>query len=134
MPSIRLPRFKRVAAVSAIQLTRRDREIIRLVHQHRFLRSSHITALVGDSAQRVLRRLQLLFHHGYLERPRAQIDYFHRGGSRRIIYGLGSKGAALLNSERDIGIRMAEWGAKNRAVARLFLEHTLLASDVMVAL
>jgi hypothetical protein len=29
----------------------------------------------------VLRRLQLLFHHGYLDRPRAQIDYY-RAGSR----------------------------------------------------
>ena len=80
MESIRLPRFKRVAAVEPMQLTERDRDILRQVRRHRFLRSSHILALIGGSSQQVLRRLQRLYHHGYLDRPRAQIDYFHRGG------------------------------------------------------
>jgi hypothetical protein len=43
----------------------------------------------------VLRRLQRLFQHGYLERPRCQIDYY-QSGSRRIACGLGNKGAAWL--------------------------------------
>jgi DNA-binding Lrp family transcriptional regulator len=79
MESSRLPRFKRASAVAPIELTERDRDIIRLVHRHRFLRSTQIVALVGDSSQQLLRRLRLLYHHGYLERPRAQIDYYHRG-------------------------------------------------------
>src|SRR5882762_8989594 len=99
MGSLRLPRFKRAPTVAPIQLTERDREIVRLVHRHRFLRSSHIIALVGDSAQHLLRRLQLLFHHGFLERPRAQLDYFRTGGSRLMAYGLGNKGAKFLKEE-----------------------------------
>ncbi len=131
----RLPRFKRASTVAPIQLTKRDRAVIRLVHRHRFLRSSHLIALVGGSAQPLLRRLQLLYHHGDLERPRAQLDYYHQqGGSRRMVYGLGSKAEALLKQELDPGHRPLRWGEKNRAVGRMFLEHALLVSDVMVAI
>lgn len=132
MASIRLPRFRRAAeAVARMQLTGRDRAIIALVHRHRFLRSSHITGLIGDSSPQLLRRLQLLFHHGFLERPRAQIDYYHQGGSRPIVYGLGHKGAELLKLQLDWPNPHRD---ENRFVGRLFLEHALLISDVRVAL
>jgi len=117
-----------------MQLTERDREIIRAVHRHRFLRSTHITALVGGSSPQLLRRLQLLYHHGYLERPRAQIDYYHRGGSRHIVYGIASKGATLLRQESGPTCQDLNWSQKNRGIRRLFLEHALLVSDVMVSL
>jgi hypothetical protein len=132
--SQRLPRFKRANIVPAVNITERDCAIIRLVHEHRFLRSSHIVALVEGSSQQVVRRLQLLYHHGYLERPRAQLDYYHRGGSRQIAHGLGNKGAALLKQRFGIQFQHLRWGEKNRAVGRMFLEHALLVSDVMVAL
>lgn len=134
MQPLRLPRFKRVSTVAPIAVTARDREIIRLVHQHRFLRSPHIVALIGDSPQQILRRLQLLYHHGYLERPRAQIDYYHKSGSRSIVYGLGNKGAAILEEELGVAFRQLRWGEKNRSVGRIFLEHALLVSDVMVVI
>ena len=124
----RLPRFQRVAKVAPIQLTERDHEIIRLVNRHRFLRSHQIIALVGGSSQQLSRRLQRLFHHGYLERPRAQLQYYERSGSQTIAYGLGNKSSSLLQ------INPATWGEKNRAIGRMYLEHALLVSDVMVAL
>ena len=46
-----------------------------------------------------------------------------------MVYGLGDKGAALV--KREHGIR---WSAKNRAVGRMFLEHALLVSEVMVTI
>jgi DNA-binding Lrp family transcriptional regulator len=130
----RLPRFKRAPTVAPIQLTDRDRNIIRLIHRHRFLRSPHIVALVGGSSQQVLRRLKLLYHHGYLERPRVQIDYYHQSGSRHIVYGLGNKGGTFLKQELGVAFREVSWGEKNRAVGRIFLEHALLVSDVMVTI
>ena len=133
MEFVRLPRFKRVAEIPPIQLTRRDREIIRQVHRHRFLRSSHIVALIGGSSQQVLRRLQRLFHHGYLERPRSQIDYFHKGGSQRIVYGVGFHGSRLLQQKENLSGRRDAGSAENQTIGRLFLEHALLTSDVMVA-
>ena len=134
MTQVRLPRFQRAPGVARIQLTERDREILQQVHRHRFLRSSHLVSLIGGSRQHVLRRLQSLYHHGYLERPRAQIDYFHQGGSRAIAYGLGIKGAALLKRELSLPFHRLDWGAKNRDTGRVFLEHALLISDIMVEL
>jgi hypothetical protein len=115
-----------------MQLTARDRRIIQLVYQHRFLRSSHLVELVHDSTQTVLRRLQLLYHHGYLERPRSQIEYYHQGGSRHIVYGIGAGGASLLKTELGYTFGKVRWAEKNRKVGRIFLEHALLVSDVMV--
>lgn len=117
-----------------MQLTKRDCEIVRHVFHHRFLRSSQVAALVGGSKQAVLRRLQLLYHHGYLERPRAQIEYYHQGGSRLLVYGLANRGAQLLRDTQGQTSPTPDWSSKNRLAKRLFLEHALLISDVMVAL
>lgn len=117
-----------------MRLTERDRDIIRLIHRHRFLRSHQIIALLGNSPQQVSRRLKLLYHHGYLERPRAQLDYYHQGGSSHIVYGLSNKAGTLLNTEPGVATRPVSWSENNRAVGRMFLEHTLLVSDVMVSL
>jgi len=117
-----------------MRLMERDRQIIQLVHRHRFLDSSQIIALLNEGVQSILRRLQLLYHHGYLERPRAQLDYYHKSGSRPIVYGLGNKGGNLLRQELDDSFQPLSWGEKNRAVGRIHLEHVLLVSEVMAAL
>ena len=130
----RLPRFKRATTVAPTQLTERDRQIIRLVFRHRFLRSHQIIALLGGSPQQVSRRLKLLYHHGYLERPRAQLQYYERGGSRSIAYGLGNKGGALLKQELGIAVHPDSWDEKNHVIGRVYLEHALFVADVMVAI
>ena len=124
----RLPRFQRVVTVARIRLTERDHKIIRLTHRHRFLRSHQIIALIGGSAQNLSRRLQWLFHHGWLERPRAQLQYYERSGSQTFAYGLGNKSGSLLQ------LNPVAWGEKNRAIGRMYLAHALLVSDVMVSL
>lgn len=116
-----------------MKLTTRDTEILRMVNRHRFLRSNHVTDLVAGSRQQVLRRLQKLYHHDYLERPTCQIDYYHQGGSRSIVYGLTSRGAAQLR-RRDIPFSRLDWSSRNQSVKRLFLEHALMVSDIMVML
>jgi hypothetical protein len=130
----RLPRFKRVSSLPPMQLTERDRQIVRLVHRYGFVRSSHIVSITGQSRQQILRRLQLLYHNGYLERPRAQLRYYERGGSRDIAYGLGRKGGKLLYQENSFTVDPFKWNKKNHVVGRLFLEHALFVSDVMTAI
>lgn len=125
MEQIRLTRFKRVSAIPVMEMTERDRQIIRHVHRHRFLRSWQIIALVGGSRQQVLRRLKLLYHHGYLERPRYQLQYFHQGGSRHIIYGLGNKAVAFLKTDERF---------QDHSIGNIFFDHTIFVSDVMIAL
>jgi hypothetical protein len=134
MASSRLPRFRRSPDIGSLQLTERDKEIIRLVYRHRFLRSSHICSLVSGSAQQIVRRLQLLYHHRFLARPRSQIEFYYYGGRREIVYGIGKEGASLLKTEFGPMFRDSPWDEENGSVKRVFLEHALLVSDIMVSL
>lgn len=133
MPQVqtRRPRFER-APIRRMLLTPRDLVILRAVYRHRLLRSTHLVALSGGSRQATLRRLQLLFHHGYLDRPPMQLDWYARG-SEPLVYALGNRGAEVLETEvwmRRGGIR---WDTKNRSLSRVFLHHTLAVAEVMVA-
>src|SRR3954454_24489559 len=127
----RLPRFERAPARGMI-LTPRDLQILRAVYRYRLLRSTHLTALADGSPQTTLRRLQLLFHHGYLDRPAAQLDWYVRG-SEPLAYALGNRGAEALAAEGDLKPGALRWEMKNRDFSRLFLRHTLAVAEVMVA-
>lgn len=127
----RRPRFER-SPIRPMVLTPRDLLILRAVHRHRLLRSTQLIALSDGSRQTTLRRLQLLFHHGYLDRPPMQLDWYARG-SEPLVYALGNRGAELLEARglfRRGGIR---WDTKRRNVSRVFLHHTLAVAEVMVA-
>jgi hypothetical protein len=117
--------------MARMKITERDRDILRRVGIHRFLRSSQIAALVGGSPQQVLRRLQFLYHCGYLERPVAQMDYFHRRGPQKMVYSLTKCGAALLSAGPQVHPKRISWDRKDRS-GRQFLEHALMVSDIMV--
>jgi hypothetical protein len=113
-------------------LTPRDLDILRAVYRHRLLRSTHLQALADGSPQATLRRLQLLFHHGYLDRPAVQLDWYVRG-SEPLVYALGNQGAKVLAVEGELKSGALRWEAKNRDFSRLFLRHTLAVAEVMVA-
>ncbi|MBL9184073.1 MAG: replication-relaxation family protein [Verrucomicrobiaceae bacterium] len=131
----RLPRFTRDPdAAGSFQFTQRDLEILRHVAEHRFIRSEWLIKLAGGSRQQLLRRLNLLYHHGYLERPRCQLDYYHEGGSKSLVYGLASRGAGRLRRDLDMPFERMDWTTRNKGIGRLFLEHTLMVSDFMAAL
>jgi hypothetical protein len=126
---LRRPRFER-AKVAGMVLTPRDLLILRAVQRHRLLRSTHLIALLDGSRQTTLRRLQLLFHHGYLDRPAAQLDWYAKG-SEPLVYALGNRGAAILAAEGERGGAL-RWD-KDRNISRQFLRHTLAVAEVMVA-
>jgi len=128
----RNPRFERALNPPPIELTMRDIEIIRAVHKHRFLNSDQIGLLIGGSQQNLLRRLALLFQHRYLDRPRAQLEYFQPNQNSSLVYGLGNAGADLLAERFALPRQKIDWRAKNQAVKRLFLQHSLLISDTRI--
>lgn len=131
----RLPRFKRDPdAAQSFQITHRDLEILRHVAEHRFIRSEWIIKLVGGSKQQIIRRLNLLYHHGYLDRPRCQLDYYHQEGSKSLVYGLASRGAGRLRRDLNMPFERMDWTTRNKGVRRLFLDHTLTVSAFMAAL
>lgn len=125
---IRKPRFQRTASDQVLQFTPRDREILQHVATHRFLSSRQILALVGGSTQHVLKRLQRLFHDGYLDRPRAQLRYFSEEKPQPIVYALGRAGSRMLEKP---GRKRSRYD--NRNIKQLYLQHTLLVADVMTA-
>ena len=125
LPRFRRHRFHRLEFV----LQPRDLEIVRVVAQHRFISSNDLCLLVGSSTQGILRRLQRLFHNGYLDRPRSQKSF----GNAPMVYALGAKGAELL--ARETGERPSmDWSEKNRQLGAPFLEHALMISRLQAAL
>jgi DNA-binding Lrp family transcriptional regulator len=129
----RRPRFRRASEPPAFRLTNDDIEIVRLLARHRFLRSTHIAALVGRSLDAVNGRLNGLFHHGYIDRPRAQLDYYPTAVSAPIAYALANRGARLLK-QHGIVFANLEWSRKNHEAGRPFIEHQLEIMDFYVAL
>lgn len=130
--SSRKPRYRRASDVR-IRLQERDRKIIYQVYKHRFLDSNHIEALIGGSRQALLRRLQGLFHAGYLTRPLEQLRPYQKG-SRPIVYGIGNEGVEVLETEYKIPKGKIDWTRKNREVKGDFLEHALMVAHFMVCL
>jgi DNA-binding Lrp family transcriptional regulator len=130
----RRPRFRRASEPPAFRLTEDDVAIVRLLARHRFLRSTHIASLVGRSLDRTNYRLNRLFHAGYVDRPRAQLDYYPTAGSAPIAYALADGGARLLIQRDGVDFANVEWSRKNHNVGRPFIEHQLETVDFYVAL
>ena len=130
----RRPRFRRASEPPAFRLTDDDVHIVRQLARHRFLKSTHIAALVGRSLDRTNDRLLRLFHAGYIDRPRAQLDYYPTAGSSPIAYALADRGARLLIQRDGIEFANVEWSRKNRKAGRPFIEHQLEIVDFSVAL
>jgi hypothetical protein len=125
----RRPRFRRASTPPPFRLTEGDLAIIREIARHRFLRSTHVAALVGRSIDRTNDRLSRLFHAGYIDRPRAQLDYYPTSGSAPMAYALADRGARLLADLHGVG-----WDRKNHRAGRPFIEHQLEIAEFYVAL
>jgi hypothetical protein len=132
--SVRRPRFRRASEPPAFRLTADDVEIIRQVARHRLIRSSHIAVLVSRSQDRTNDRLLRLFHAGYIDRPRAQLDYYPTTGSAPMVYALANQGARLLRERDGVSFTNMEWSRKNQEAGRPFIEHQIEIVNFQVAL
>jgi len=126
----RLPRFIRHRfRKPTFVLQERDREVVRIVSQHRVISSDDLLRLIDGSNQTALRRLQKLFHNGYLDRPRSQRQF----GNVPMIYAVGQHGAELLAQEAGEQTK-TDWSEKNRRIGAAYLEHALMVSRFQAAL
>jgi hypothetical protein len=130
MSQPRKAKYKRHSEVT-LKLNERDSFIIEAIYRHRFLNTDQVAALIGGSKQMVVRRLNKLFHSGYIDRPAAQLSLM---GNRPMIYALGNKGAQLLCQHWDLPADELDWTSKNREVKGMFLEHSLMVSQFMVCM
>jgi hypothetical protein len=129
----RLPRYQRAETEVPCVLTPRDLEILKHVESFRLLTSDHVRLLVPGSDQGILRRLQVLFHDGYLDRPRPR--YVNGGGSAKMIYAITNKGAQTLQKAGLIERRAkTDLNAQNKDVGDLFIAHRLLVSHIRTVL
>jgi hypothetical protein len=130
----RVKRFRRSEQPRAFQLTERDVSLLAHVARHRFLSSAHLASLDGGSEQNLRRCLRVLFDHGYLDRPRAQLNHVAVTGPRPIVYGLGRRGPEALRDHGHWISSGTDWTERNKRAGAKFIEHTLAIADFMVAL
>jgi hypothetical protein len=136
MPKSILKKYERsrTPLKSKIVIQPQDIEIFKSLADYRFLDTKQILSLFpGKGGPRYLqRRLQKLFHHGYIDRPPSQISYYRTRG--QMIYALGNKGAAAIYERRPEIQSKIDWQQKNREVKFPFLDHALMISDFRVSL
>lgn len=126
----RTPRFERPPNPPTLQPTPLDEAVLRHVKRHRFLRTDQLVRLTGESAAAVSRRLNLLFRHGYLDRPRAQIRYHEPGRSRELVHGLGKRGTRHLQRLGEVESHRIH----EKRVGQLYLDHTVEVAEFMTRL
>lgn len=140
-----LPQFRAQYKNRLLRLQERDLKIIKKVYEYRFLDSDQLRALFSDQVKEpvvrgektdeaITRRLQKLFHHGYLDRPKSQIKLRIRYGNLPLIYALGDKGARELAREYGLDIGKINWQVKNSQVKDPYIMHRLMISKVRAIL
>lgn len=108
-----------------------DPKIIKTVYDYRFISSEQAQAVIERSNQMILRRLQKLFHHNYLDRMDRQLN---AKKNIKMIYALGDRGADVLAEYYDIQKGKIDWQKKNSEVKRGHILHTLSSSDFRACL
>lgn len=124
--------MKRRSTGKRLELTRRDLEIFRLLTRYRFLRSTHLHALVGGkSRKRFIERLGDLYHEGgYLERPDQQWQAIN-ARYMPVVYELGAAGRTMLSQyggEKDAGTIESVW---NGGRSGRHFQHELMICDIL---
>jgi|KBSSwiStaDraftv2_1062776.scaffolds.fasta_scaffold44592_3 hypothetical protein len=130
-----LKRLSRPDNPPPFRITDRDLEILRTVARYRFMTSEQIARYLimldpATSSQQVLRRLQLLFYHCYLDRPRQQ--HLQLSTFSHLVYGLGREGArAIVDAAPHIDPHL-EWSTKNARATTPHIVHTLETTEAML--
>lgn len=136
MPQTTFKQYKRTNKKPSkrLKIQPRDIEIFKSLADYRFLDSRQILALhpLSGGGRYHLRRLQHLFHHGYIDRPPSQLSYYRT--RHHMIYALGQKGAAEIYGDDPSLRRRIDWQKKNREVKFPFLDHAIMISDFRLAL
>lgn len=120
--------FKRDQAVT-FRLQQRDIEIVRIVNRYRYVQARHLKRLVfkdNSSIQSTRRRLNKLFHAGYLGRIEQATK--RSEGQAEIVYHLEKAGAELIN--QYLPEEPIYWYPRSAKKAQhLFLEHALALAE-----
>ena len=158
----RLPRFTRASQerVPAFRLTDRDREMLKLLYEHRFLTAEMIDDLVmpvaltpgqkavverlrdaqemktrdGDRVQPQSRARRVILHRLMVLYHNGYIQRIKLSDNEPICYALGNKGADVLTLYEGIDRMKVDWTSKNREAGEFHVRHGLMVSRFRHAL
>lgn len=144
----RLPQYLQAGQdeLPNFDLTDRELAILSVIGEHRIADSDQIAALLGDrwSQATTRRRLRLLHHARFIRRVPSQIKYRRSPGSPPMAYQLDTRAVELRQYPDRFGVPLErvenippgpyQWVNKSPNVGADFLEHTLLTTDIMIAL
>lgn len=111
-----------------IRLTERDLDILQMLHVCRLLSTQQIQTLFFPSKHRAYARLQVLYHHAFVDRLFLGVQTGLMNTA--ILYIVDKRGVELLRAKRGLAI---EWSAQIKQVKPTFLDHALAINDVRVA-
>ena len=118
-------------ATDPLKLTSRDTALLRDVFEFRFLNTDQLLSLHEGGRRNLKQRLSLLFHHGYLDRPKVQ-KTAHLVSSH-IVYSLDRKGVDVLSgnaAEREGILRRVRETTHTSAL----IAHALMISQFRICL
>lgn len=129
----RRSRFRRTPIGKRIFLTDRDFEILSWLYRYRYLRATHLTALLQPrSDKRFVERLGDLYHEtGLIDRPAAQWRRFD-ARYQPIIYELSAKGLRYLSDRIDLPHRAVTFARGDRRGATPQFDHAMMIVDALV--
>jgi hypothetical protein len=140
----RLPRSQRAKPedLPAFGITSRDYLIVKAVCQYRALTTDQVERLFFSSSSqpsltkgkskinpRCQRRLQLLFHHGFLYRSKQPQRFVEE--NKPLVYFLDTQGIELL--AEDEGLIPADLTLDMRNIESATLQHLILSNEVRIA-
>lgn len=135
-----LPSRKRAAHPPRFQITSRDTQILLRVYFYRFLTAQQIEAILFHTSSTLRglktqcqRRLQLLYHHRYLDR--IQLPVLIGEGRKPFVYGLDRQGAQLVAAELASTQTPVDWRPRHNQIKDPYrLNHDLSSNDMWVIL
>ena len=110
------------AAFAGFQLTPSDVQMIRYIHEYRFLQIGHVSALLNRSYKKVHGRLLKLAQRHFL--ARIQLPF------QKHIYVIGREGINVLVEQGIASRELIEWRLRHHELKELFLKHQLMLVDL----
>lgn len=120
----RRPFNQRIKNPPRLWLTPRDREVVKAVHEYRFLLRDQVQKLFFPSRNTANARLLRLFQHGMLQRIFIPEDERRNARNTQAAYIMDQEGAQLL------GVPFR----KRSQVKTFFLKHLITLNDLRIAL
>lgn len=117
--------------MSPMILQDRDVEILKALHEYRFLTTTQVADLFFCSKSKALRRLRQLYDNGLVARIFRPVVV----GSAEIIYCLDSYGVSVLTQHLGIDREDIDWSRRSfTRLKSLFLDHALEVNRFRIAL